>query len=285
MGLVEERFLMTHNSCVVAPRRGRFVLLFLGFCMVVLSIWGLVLNLAPARAVPADIDVQKEIAANMVRVPGGRYMMWAEPSMRGKESGHWVEIKPFLISKFEVTQRVYQAVMGDNPSNFKGDPDLPVEQVSWSDCLEFIKRLNAIEGKEVYRLPTEAEWEYACLAGSTDEKGASEIEKELDSYAWHRKNSEQRTHPVGQLKPNGWGLYDMLGNVWEWCQDWHGEYAPGTVTAPEGVPTGFRVLRGGAWDSPAGDCRTYLRRSYSPSRERLSSFGFRLAATIFETDK
>ena len=223
-------------------------------------------------------EVLREIAANMVPIPGGTYMMWTTPGSYDKP-GHWVQVEPFLLSKYEVTQRQYQAIMGENPSHFRGDPDLPVEQVSWDDCQEFIEKLNALEGQAVYRLPREAEWEYACLGGSSDPYGFCDKDDTLSQCSWFDENAERRTHTVGRLKSNPWGLYDLHGNVWEWCQDWHGEHAPGEVTESDGVSPAFRVLRGGGYDSPAGDCRSLARRSYSPAKVRRKNVGLRLAAT------
>ena len=232
-----------------------------------------------ASATAEDLtEILKETAAHMVEIPSGTYMMWATPGSWDKP-GHWVEVDTFLLNKYEVTQRQYETVMGRNPSYFKGDPALPVEQVSWEDSQEFIKRLNALEGEEVYRLPTEAEWEYACLSGSGNAHGFCDKGDRLSQYAWYGENSGGKTHPVGQLKPNPWGLYDVHGNVWEWCQDWHGEHVPGEVTKPEGLSPAFRVLRGGGYDSPEGDCRSHTRRSYSPTKVHRRNVGLRLAAT------
>jgi len=223
-------------------------------------------------------EVLREIAANMVPIPGGTYMMWTTPGSYDKP-GHWVEVQPFLLSKYEVTQRQYQAIMGENPSHFRGDPDLPLEQVSWDDCQEFIEKLNALESQEVYRLPRETEWEYSCLGGSSNPYGFCDNDDKLSQCSWFDENAEKMTHAVGRLKSNPWGLYDLHGNVWEWCQDWHGEHAPGEVTESEGISPAFRVLRGGGYDSPAGDCRSLARRSYSPAKVRRKNVGLRLAAT------
>jgi len=223
-------------------------------------------------------EVLREIAANMVPIPRGTYMMWATPGSHDKP-GHWVSVEPFFLGKYEVTQKQYQALMSINPGHFGGDPDLPVEQVSWDDCQEFIEKLNALERQEVYRLPTEAEWEYACLGGSSNPYGFCDNDDKLSQCSWFDENSGKRTHAVGRLKSNPWGLYDLHGNVWEWCQDWHGEHPPGEVTGAKGIAPAFRVLRGGGYDSPAGDCRSQARRSYSPAKVRHKNVGFRLAAT------
>jgi formylglycine-generating enzyme required for sulfatase activity len=161
----------------------------------------------------------------------------------------------FYMQTTQVTQAQWKAVMGNNPSGFKdcGD-DCPVENVSWNDAQEFIKRLNEKEGKP-YRLPTEGEWEYACRAGSTSQFCFGDDESLLSEYAWYINNSDNRTHPVGTKKPNAWGLYDMHGNVWEWVQDWYGNYPSGSVTDPVGPERGGdRVDRGGSWD--AAYCRS-----------------------------
>ncbi|NIM97976.1 MAG: SUMF1/EgtB/PvdO family nonheme iron enzyme, partial [candidate division Zixibacteria bacterium] len=172
----------------------------------------------PARGETVQHSILQAIAANMVEVPGGTYMMGAKPG-GDKKQGHLVKVGPFLIGRYEVTQREYKAVMSKNPSFFRSDSNLPVEQVSWADAQEFIKKLNASEGEEVYRLPTEAEWEYICLASSKNEYGFGKDRDQLVQYAWYEVNSQKKTHPVGQLKPNPWGLYDIHGNVWEWVQD------------------------------------------------------------------
>jgi len=174
--------------------------------------------------------------------------------------------------------------MGDNPSKFRdcGD-DCPVEQVSWEDGKRFIEKLNEIEKTRVYRLPSEAEWEYACRAGSETEFSFGNEAKRLGEFAWFRNNSGDKTHPVGQKKPNAWGLYDMHGKVWEWVEDdWHGSYedAPNDGSAWTDEPRGSdRVVRGGGLSSGARLCRSAVRdggRSYA----RSFGVGFRLCRSI-----
>ena len=146
--------------------------------------------------------------------------------------------------------------MNENPSYCLGDPNRPVDSVSWNDVQQFIQKLNSLEDNTIYRLPTEAEWEFAARGGTMTVYSFGDDPNLLGEYAWHDQNSNQMTHPVGQLKPNAWDLYDMHGNVWEWVQDWHGGYSSEPVTDPQGPPTGSnRVARGGSWNSNAESCR------------------------------
>ncbi|KAF5430766.1 Formylglycine-generating enzyme, partial [Candidatus Methanophagaceae archaeon] len=191
---------------------------------------------------------------------------------------HKVKIKnPFYLGTYLVTQAEWKAVMGDEPSDFKGD-DLPVERVSWDKVQEFIKKLNEKEGTDKYRLPSEAEWEYACRAGTTTKYSFGDSESELGKYAWYGENSGDKTHPVGQKKPNPWGLYDMHGNVWEWVQDkWHGNYdgAHTDGSARESGDGAYRVVRGGSWFNTARSCRSAIR-PYDAPGNRFNTLGFRL---------
>ena len=169
--------------------------------------------------------------------------------------------------------------MGTNPSHLTGDRNRPVERVSWEDTQGFIRKLNMREGRARYRLPTEAEWEYACRAGSQTSYSFGDAPPQLDAYGWYADNSGEMTHPVGQRKPNTWGLYDMHGNVWEWVQDWYGAYAPEPVTDPQGPASGSeRVFRGGSWVNPAMGCRSAFRYRLAPGR-RFDYLGFRLLRT------
>jgi formylglycine-generating enzyme required for sulfatase activity len=175
---------------------------------------------------------------------------------------HHVTIEnPFYMGRYEVTQKQWREIMGDNPSYLKAD-DLPVECVSWGDVHEFIKKLNEKEGTKKYRLPSEAEWEYACRAGTTTRYSFGDDESKLGDYAWYYENSEWKTHTIGQKEPNLWGLYDMHGNVWEWVQDkWHGNYngAPTDGSAWESGDGALRIDRGGSWSNNARDCRSAVR--------------------------
>jgi formylglycine-generating enzyme required for sulfatase activity len=214
---------------------------------------------------------------NFVRIEPGEFMMGSESGDADADEKpvHRVRIsRPFEMGKYEVTQAQWEAVTGSNPSYFKG-ADLPVERVSWDDAQQFIQKLNAQNDGHIYRLPTEAEWEYACRAGSTGDYAGN-----LDAMGWYDKNSGHKTNPVGQKQPNAWGLYDMHGNVWEWCQDWYGEnyYAQSPGADPQGPASGSgRVTRGGGWIGPAAHCRSAFRiRNAAGFRYIL---GFRLART------
>jgi len=196
-------------------------------------------------------------------IPAGTFVMGSPENeeSRYKDEGpqHQVTIsRPFFMGTFQVTQAQWQKVMGSNPSYSKGD-DLPVEQVSWNYCQEYLQKLCEIEGvpKETYRLPTEAEWEYACRAGTTTRFYTGDNENDLARAGWYDDNSGDKTNDVGQKAPNAFGLYDIHGNVWEWCEDWYAAYASENVTDPRGPAKGSnRVFRGGSWYGLAGGCRS-----------------------------
>jgi formylglycine-generating enzyme required for sulfatase activity len=188
---------------------------------------------------------------------------------------------PFYISKFETTQGHYQQVMGTNPSHFKG-ANLPVETVSWDDAQDFCKKVSAATGQTV-RLPTEAEWEYACRAGTATAYCSGDEDADLDRVGWYAANSKGTTHPVGQKEPNAWGVYDMHGNVWEWCADWYEPYKSEAAVDPQGPSDGqYRVLRGGAWDLGPGDCRSASRSGHDLDRRHLI-IGFRIVVVAPRT--
>ena len=168
----------------------------------------------------------------------------------------------YYIGKHPVTQQQWKAVMGSNPSHFK-DETLPVEMVSFDDAQAFIQKLNQLSGKKLYRLPTEEEWEYACRAGSTSEYYFGDDVSQLGEYAWYNGNSGNTTHPVGQKKPNEWGLYDMAGNVLEWTDSWYDS------------SRSYRVIRGGSWDDYSGYCRSAYR-DYDTPDFGFDFIGFRL---------
>ena len=217
---------------------------------------------------------------NMVFVEGGTFTMGATSEQSNdayddEKPAHQVTLSSFSIGKYEVTQEQWEAVMGSNPSMFKG-AKLPVEQVSWTDCQEFIRKLNALTGKR-FRLPTEAEWEYAARGGNRSRGYKYAGSDNLGSVAWYTDNSSSQTHPVGQKSPNELGLYDMSGNVWEWCQDWKGNYSSNAQTNPAGPSSGgVRVNRGGGWGSGARGCRSSYRFDSLPSLP-YNDLGLRLA--------
>lgn len=210
-------------------------------------------------------------AIAMVSVSGGTLLMGSPLSETGRDQDEGpqndVTVPSFYMSKFEIIQAQYKAVTGTNPSSFKGD-DLPVESVSWNDAVEFCRKLSQMTGRQ-YRLPTEAEWEYAARAGTNGPYAGN-----LDAMTWYDANSGNRTHPAGQKEPNGFGLYDMYGNVWEWCQS---KYRPYPYRATDGrenlQETDVRVMRGGSWESAAKACRSAYRRRVTPDPR---SSGFRI---------
>lgn len=214
--------------------------------------------------------------ASFVKIPPGSFQMGSN-EYGDEKPIHTVNIKTFYMMTTEVTQAQWQAVMGNNPSYFKGD-NLPVECVSWNDVQEFLRKLNQKDPGKNYRLPSEAEWEYACRAGTTTKFYSGNNDSDLDGIAWYSGNSHDKTHPAGQKCPNVWGLYDISGNVWEWCQDWyHDSYkgAPTDGSAWESPRGSYRVLRGGSWYNFPNFCRSASRSYNSPDR-RSYGMGFRL---------
>ncbi|MGN0088282.1 MAG: SUMF1/EgtB/PvdO family nonheme iron enzyme [Candidatus Limimorpha sp.] len=219
------------------------------------------------------------VSFEMVYVEGGTFDMGAT-SEQGSDADsdekpvHSVTLSGYYIGKCEVTQELWEAVMGSNPSNFKGAQN-PVESVSWNDCQEFVSRLNSLTGR-TFRLPTEAEWEYAARGGNKSRHYKYSGSNNIFDVAWHDGNSFKKTHAVGTKTANELGIYDMSGNVWEWCSDWYGGYSAGAQTNPQGPSSGsYRVLRGGSWNYDARDCRVSNRSSSDPSYS-LSSSGLRL---------
>ena len=226
-----------------------------------------------------SIPVKGRISIDMVRVEAGTFTMGATAEMKNpnddEKPTHRVTLtNDYYIGKYEVTQALWQTVMGNNPSKFKGD-NLPVEQVSWDDCQEFISKLNRITGK-TFRLPTEAEWEYAARGGNKSRGYQYSGSNNLSDVAWFWDNSGSKTHAVGTKQPYELGIYDMSGNVWEWCQDRYGEYNSSSQVNPTGANRGSnRVVRGGCWFHDAWNCRSSSRGYFTPDY-RNDILGLRL---------
>ncbi len=225
---------------------------------------------------------KNSIGMEFLLIPAGSFMMGATRHFENADIDelprHKVTItKPFYIGKYEVTQEQWVKVMGANPSRFKGRRR-PVENVSWHDVQKFIEKLNKMEKTDKYRLPTEAEWEYAARAGEPGSYCFGDMVADLPLYAWFYHNSNAQTHDVGLLKPNRWGLYDMHGNVWEWCQDWYSfdYYSKSPEKDPQGPESGvLKVERGGGWDALPDACRSAYRHGFFPFKGN-SALGFRL---------
>jgi sulfatase modifying factor 1 len=232
----------------------------------------------------------------MVLIPGGQFLMGDDRGEDDEKPAHPVQVGSFYMDVCEVTQRGYQGLMGRNPSKF-ADPYKPVDQVSWLDAIQYCNMQSLREGfdpcydlktlkcdfaADGYRLPTEAEWEYACRAGTTTPWSFGSDPRRLDGHAWSRENSDKTTHPVKQKDPNPWGLYDMHGNVYEWCNDFYREgYGPDSEgNDPHGPASGDkRVVRGGCWDTREESCRSSARGSESPGFVdvcfKREAYGFR----------
>jgi formylglycine-generating enzyme required for sulfatase activity len=240
---------------------------------------------------------QSQSFNEMIRIEGGTFIMGSPANEQGRTTSegpqHRVTVSPFFIAKFPVTQAEYQEIMGKNPSHNNTEPSLPVEQVNWFDAVEYCNRRSEKEGftpvysingnnvtwnleADGYRLPTEAEWEYACRAGTQTPYYNGTL---ADEAGWHIGNSSARTHPVGEKQCNAWGLYDMHGNVLEWCWDWLGNYSAEANNNPTGPASGTsRVYRGGCWSFQANQIRSAYRFGNNPNM-RSFLIGFRVART------
>jgi formylglycine-generating enzyme required for sulfatase activity/serine/threonine protein kinase len=247
-------------------------------------------KVATAEEILARPAITNSIGMKLKLIPPGTFMMGSEDGDADEKPVHEVRItKPFYIGVTEVTNAQWKAVMeADPPSRWKED-NRPVEQVSWNDAMEFCKKLSGMSDEKkagrVYRLPTEAEWEYACRAGTMTRWSSGDDEANLGDFAWFRGNAGGRTHPVETKKPNPWGLHDMHGNVWERCADWYGPYPGEAVTDPEGPSSGSRrVARGGCWNDLAARCQSPPRGSDAPS-DRRRFLGFRVALSSSGADQ
>ena len=240
------------------------------------------INLTPnwsASVTPSQRAVLEKLIANMVKVEGSTFTMGATPEQGNdayeyERPAHQVTLSDYYIGRYEVTQKEWQAVMGDNPSKFYGD-NLPVDYVSWNDCQDFINKLNQLTGLK-FRLPTEAEWEFAARGGKQSKGYKYSGSDNAKNIAWYEKNSGSKPHQVGTKEPNELGIYDMSGNVGEWCGDWYGRYSSSAQTNPTGPSSGSsRVLRGGSWINNARYCRVSNRYDSDPSY-RHYYYGFRV---------
>ncbi|MFV1966301.1 MAG: formylglycine-generating enzyme family protein [Pirellulaceae bacterium] len=279
-------------------------------CWVVFALNGLLLFVSPSRtslgAGPENV-ITNSIGMKLTRIPAGEFLMGSPASdtgaQRHEKPQHKVRItKPFYLGVYEVTQAEYEQVMGENPSDIskggnganrvpgKNTSNYPKQFVNWNDAVEFCRKLSELPeekaAKQMYRLPTEAEWEYACRAGTTTRYSFGDGKYELGEYAWFRENSEGTTRNVGQKKPNVWGLHDMHGNVWEWCADrWANDYYEDSPTDdPQGASGGSnRVFRGGSWYDTAAYCRSAYRLRVLPMF-RFNYLGFRVARVPFASE-
>ncbi len=222
--------------------------------------------------------VHEKTGIELVFIPAGDFLMGSPEDEAGRRENegpqHRVVIsKPFYLGRYEVTQEQWLTLMDTNPSRFRGD-DNPVNQMTWYECQEFLSKAG-----DGLRLPTEAEWEYACRAGSTTRYHFGDSHELLGDYAWYDGNSGGRMHPVGGKKPNAWGLYDMHGNAWEWCADYIASYEAAERIDPQGPASGtFRVRRGGSWGTIARLCRSAWRDAFAP-KHTYGHTGFRVART------
>ncbi len=244
-------------------------------------------RLSAHRSPTALQEISHPIGMKLVLLPAGEFLMGSpndDPDARlDEQPQHPVQIsQPFYLSVTPVTQAQYQQVLGENPSHFQGDPQRPVECVSWEDAIAFCRRLSEQEA-QTYRLPTEAEWEYACRADTTTRYSFGNDPAELGDHTWYGANSAGTTHPVMRKKPNPWGLHDMLGNVWEWCADGYSvdAYARSPAEDPPGPNSiGTRVLRGGCWRDRQVDRFRCAARFALPPIFRFDYRGFRVVRTL-----
>jgi formylglycine-generating enzyme required for sulfatase activity len=239
-------------------------LLFVTFLFIISQSW-------------AQDKAKIEKLLEFVKVKGGTFTMGSKALEDA--TPHKVKVRTFYMQKTEVTQELWEAVMGSNPSSDQTSKDNPVTDVSWDDCQEFIKKLNSLTGKK-HRLPTEAEWEYAARGGKLSKGYKYSGSDDLNEVAWYYVNSNDKVHPVAKKKPNELGIYDMSSNVLEWCADWYGDYNLKVLKDPNGPTNGtFKIMRGGSWDDSAERCLV-ARRDYGYPVGRSKYGGFRLCSPV-----
>ena len=247
---------------------------------------------ATARALGIPVERNEDLGddapVTMILIPAGEFMMGSAEGEHGRNNGegprHRVRItQPFYLGKYEITQQQWSAVMGGNPRDQNAE-SLPVPAVSLYDCQAFIKKLNEKlprAGRLHFSIPTEAQWEYACRAGTETPYCFGDDESRLEDYAWYGANSDRSYHPVGKKKANAWGLHDMHGNVWEWCQDWYEKYSSETAPDPSGPERGTHgLLRGGGWSNPPANCRSAARSAEPPNGRHYGCAGLRLCLRL-----
>ena len=233
---------------------------------------------AKEKQKPKSHTLLEDLGIEMITIEGGSFIMGSEDGDKDEKPIHEVNLSTFQLAKTPITQKQWEKVMGKNPSYFTGCPDCPVEKVSWNDTQEFLQKLNQQTGQS-FHLPTEAQWEFAARGGNLSKGYSYAGGNDPNEVAWHSKNAGYKTHPVGQKKPNELGLYDMSGNVWEWCQDWYDSYPSGPQTDPIGPTSGDkRVIRGGSWLRYASVLRVAYRGRWYPDRGD-DYIGFRPART------
>jgi formylglycine-generating enzyme required for sulfatase activity len=268
---------------VTTSRKNSFIGRLAGLALLVLGLAAATFALA-AQAQAKASAVAGKLGLEFVLIQPGTFVMGAEPTLERFTSyalpKHQVTItKAFMIGKYEVTQRQWNAVMSRNPSKFKA-PGNPVDTVTWDKAQEFVDKLNEMEGRRIFRLPTEAEWEYAARAGTETVFPFGNAALPLGDYAWFTNNSGLTTHPVGQKRPNPWGLYDILGNVREWTSDWMSPYDDQPAVDPKGPETGTaRIARGGAFNFIDLNCGVSRRVAYAPD-SRQNFLGLRLVMDL-----
>ena len=226
---------------------------------------------------PGIVYTVNGVSFKMIAVKGGTFQMGSNDGNKWEKPVHWVTLSDYYIGETEVTQELWNAIMGSNPSYRTGNMQRPVEMVSWNDCQTFISKLNQLTGA-TFRLPTEAQWEYAARGGNKSKGYIYSGSNEIDEVAWYEYNSGGMTQPGQTKAPNELGIYDMTGNVYEWCTDWYGAYSSAAQTDPTGPATGSsRVCRGGSWFFNATFCCRVADRHYYTPTDCLDVLGLRLA--------
>lgn len=226
-----------------------------------------------------EVFISDTVKIEMIKVLGGAFKMGYEKGYRNERPVHEVSLNDYYIGKIEVTQKLWKAVLKENPAHFNDCLECPVEMISYFDALEFIEQLNQITGLE-FRLPTEAEWEYAAYGGQQGKRYRYSGGNKLQEVAWYKRNSENKTHPVGLLRSNEIGVFDLSGNVYEWTQDWAGRYKRRDQHNPKGPKRGReKIIRGGCWYDSRDACRIHCRVEIEPD-DKNGCLGLRLAHDI-----